>query len=60
MSLFQFTAGRLVSRAGRGLKAAASKKPKFCSEMARPSSSKAHLFVCFRTPCSFFKVDLKF
>ncbi|NXF39162.1 SIR5 deacylase, partial [Nyctibius bracteatus] len=43
MSLFQFTARRLVSQACCGLKAAAasSKKHKFCLEMARPSSNMA-------------------
>ncbi|XP_076188383.1 NAD-dependent protein deacylase sirtuin-5, mitochondrial [Aptenodytes patagonicus] len=42
MSLFQFTARRLVSQAYCGLKAASSsKKQKFCLEMARPSSNMA-------------------
>ncbi|KAF1439761.1 NAD-dependent protein deacylase sirtuin-5, mitochondrial, partial [Pygoscelis papua] len=42
MSLFQFTARRLVSQAYCGLKAAASsKKQKVCLEMARPSSDMA-------------------
>lgn len=59
MSLFQLTARRLVSQAYCGLKAAASKKQKVCSEMARPSSSKAP--VCFHWyPVQVFKLALKF
>ncbi|XP_062343368.1 NAD-dependent protein deacylase sirtuin-5, mitochondrial isoform X1 [Cinclus cinclus] len=41
MCLFQLAARRLISQAHCGLKAASSKKQKFCVEMARPSSNMA-------------------
>lgn len=58
MSLFQFTARRLVSQVHCGFKAS-SKKQKFCLEMARPSSSKSS--ICFLYyPGEIFKLDSRF